>query len=157
MFEKKIIFSEYELILTDSRSVYSIRALWDDLTHTPVMPTRPASAVWGIYRPFSLIHPHTHPTHTHTPTHNTHTHTTEGEARRVSTLTHRKTQHGYRIHPQVTPQWSELETVWERHLSDRDVCLTVSLYINIHEFALKWLKSTFLSIRWTIISTNVSV
>ncbi len=39
-------------------------------SHTPVMQTRPASAVWGIYRPlWALIHPHTH-THTHTHTHN---------------------------------------------------------------------------------------
>lgn len=100
-------------------------------SHTPVMPALPASAVWWIYRPlWALIHPSTH----------TQLKVKSDEwVQYEFKLTHRKTQHGYRIHPvTVTPRWSELETVWERHLSDRTQtemfvwpCVYISIFMNL--------------------------
>lgn len=130
-------------------------------SHTPVTTALPASAVWGIYRPlWALIHPSTH---THTQTHNWRWSQTSECS--MSSNSHTERQQGYRIHPQMTPQWFELETVWERHKeplrqnscnTDWDVCLTVfNVYISIFMYLL-WngLKAHFFqldeqSFQWT--------
>ncbi len=72
------IFSEYELILrTNSRSIYSIRALWDDLTHT----SNDSSSCLCSLRDLQAFMSFNPSIHTHT-----HTNTTEGEVRRVSAV-----------------------------------------------------------------------
>lgn len=114
MFEEK--FSEYESDSEKREQKHSL-CQWDDLTsRTLTMPTLPASAVWGIYGPlWALIHPSTH---TQMKVNSDECVCSLGRSCTQaiqSSNSHRKTPKSNRIHLQMTPQWFELETVWERH------------------------------------------
>lgn len=139
------IFSEYELIRrTDSRSIHSIGALWDDLTHTNNASSSCLCSLRDL-RPFMSFNPFKH-------THMMWSQTSECsvDCRPFRVQTH--TQQGYRIHPQVTHQWFELETVWERHeenLLDRThVTLTEMFVWPYSVFRSQYLSIYFKYLLW---------